>query len=81
MDGTFYLPRFQVTRELRKYGQVRNVFCDFMRHSVQADYHYIGGRAKVFLSRHPHLLDALTGLLVAAGIEPMVYLFSETQPR
>lgn len=81
MDGTFYLPRFQVTRELRKYGRVRNVFRDFMRHSVQADYHYIGGHAKVFLARHPHLLAALTGLLVAAGIEPMVYLFSETQPR
>lgn len=81
MDGTFYLPRFLVTRELRKYGRVRNVFRDFMRHSVNADYHYIGGRAKVFLSRHPRLLDALTGMLVAAGVEPMVYLFSETRPR
>ena len=78
LTGTFYLPRFLVVRELKKHGRVRNVFRDFMRHSVNADYHYIGGRAKRFLARHPRVLESLSGAAVLFGVEPMVYLFSDS---
>lgn len=75
LNRTYYISRNEVTRALEKYGTVKNVFSDFLYHSVYSDYHYVGGKFKQFLKAHPMVLRVLAFLLVMFRIEPIIYIF------
>jgi uncharacterized protein YbaR (Trm112 family) len=73
---TFYIPRSAVVRELRRRGMiVTNVFDEFLRESVQEDYHLRAAGLKRFLARHDRLRALFAGSLRRLGMEPNVYLF------
>jgi hypothetical protein len=73
---TFYIHRRAVVRELEAGGaEVTNAFVEFMKQTVQENYHMRGGRILTFLKQHPRLLEVLTKALVLTGTEPNVYLF------
>ena len=75
LNSTYYISRHQVVKILEKYGDVKNVFSEFIYHSIRSDYHYIGGEFKNFLKLHPIISHFFSNLLTLLGIEPSVYLF------
>ncbi len=79
LASTFYIHRKAVVRELTRCGaEVDNAFGEFMKHTVQDNYHIRGSRLFSFFKRHPNLLDAFAKALVMIGAEPNVYLFYRT---
>jgi len=76
LAGTFYIHRRAVVRELiRCRVEVDNAFGEFMKQTVQENYHMRGGRILSFFKNHPTLLAVFTKALVLMGAEPNVYLF------
>ncbi|MBN1411327.1 MAG: hypothetical protein JW969_10830, partial [Spirochaetales bacterium] len=75
LNETFYISRYHLEKELRKYGTVKNVFRDFINFSIRSDYHFVGGKLKTFLLKHKILKKIIITLLLFFKIEPMVYLF------
>jgi uncharacterized protein YbaR (Trm112 family)/ubiquinone/menaquinone biosynthesis C-methylase UbiE len=79
LNSISYIPRPVVTRELSKNGaKVKNVFGEFLYHSVNSDYHYYAEGLKVFLKRHQSVLKVLSKTMVCLAMEPMVYLVYES---
>lgn len=73
---TFYIHRRAVVRELTRCGvEVDNAFGEFMKQTVQENYHIRGRRILSFFQRHPNLLAVFSKVLVLVGAEPNAYLF------
>jgi SAM-dependent methyltransferase/uncharacterized protein YbaR (Trm112 family) len=73
---TYYRHRLTVARELRSHHvQVINAFGEFLRQTIQDDYHLRAGRALRLLRRYPWIREAIAFALVSTGTEPNVYLY------
>lgn len=75
IEGTYFIPRSKVMKILKKYGIVKNVFPEFIYHSVMSDSYFDAGRIKSFLKSHPRLRKFSSKFLVRLGLEPDFYLF------
>lgn len=75
LENTHYISRFKAVKVLEKFGTVKNVFSEFLYHSVRSDSYFDFGRLKPFLISHPRFLTFFSNFAVMLGTEPQVYLF------
>ncbi|MCK4282762.1 MAG: methyltransferase domain-containing protein [Candidatus Brocadiae bacterium] len=73
LDRTWYISTSHVRKILERYGEVRNVFRDFVLFSAQSDYAYGMGKFTRYLRNHPSLMKSLCDLLVWLRVEPQSY--------
>lgn len=79
---TFFIPRAAVVRELRSLGlEVRNVFAEFLEHSVNESYHFAAAGLMKTLRRAPWVRTIFAKGLTFLGAEPNVYLLTGPRER
>ena len=76
LEVTHYVHRARVVRQLRRSGaEVKNALGEFLKQTVQDQYHLRGGRLIRFLRDHPGWRGLLVNAFIRTGTEPNVYLY------